>query len=131
MSSPSVKAQKQTALSSPVRGYSVTRSSAQAAAVAAVTDSSTLPKPSSAPTHDDLQQFALVHSSDSSLSPQRPLQILETSKSPDILAALRCEIAVPSRSQTFPLSAAAPSTVATIVLDDTPTPALRSLLCPS
>ena len=125
VSSPNVTAQKQPALSSPMRGYPVTRSSAKAAAAAAVTTPSTLPKPSSAPTHADLQQFALVHSRDSSLSPQHPLQIVDTPKISETLAAVRCESEVPSRSQT-PLFAAAPSTVATIILDDTPTPPLRS-----
>ena len=126
MSSPSVTTQKQPALSSSVRGYPVTRSSAKAAAAAAVTAPTTLPIPSSAPTHADLQQFALVHSSDSSLSPQRPLQIVEAPQSAETIAAVRCESEVPSRSQTPPLSAALPSTVTTIVLDDTPTPPLRS-----
>ena len=98
-SSPSVTTQKQPALSSPVRGYPVTRSSAKAAAAAAVNAPSTLPKPSSAPTHADLQEFALVHSSDSSLAPQRPLQIVEASESPETLAALSCKSAVPSRSR--------------------------------
>ena len=121
VSSPSVAAQKQPALSSRVRGYFVTRSSAKAAVAAVVTVPSTLPKLSSAPTQVYLQQFALVHSPDSSLSPQRPLQIVEASESPETLAAVRCESAVPSRSQTFPLSASVPSTVATIVLDDSPT----------
>ena len=109
-----------------MRGYPVTRSSAKAAAAAAVTATSTLPLPSSATTHADLQQFALVHSRDSSLSPQHPLQIVEVPESSETLAAVRCETEVPSRSQTPLLSAAAPSTVATIVLDDTPSPPLRS-----
>ena len=122
VSSPGVAAQKQPALRSPVRGYPVTRSSAKAAAAAAVTAPSRLPMPSSAPTHADLQQFALVHSRDSSLS----LQIVEVPESSENLAAVRCESEVPSRLQTPPLSAAAPSTVATIVIDETPTPPLRS-----
>ena len=65
VSSPGVAAQKQPSLSSQVRGYPVTRSSAKAAAAAAVTAPFTLPMPSSAPTHADLLQFALVHSRDS------------------------------------------------------------------
>ena len=96
VSSPSVTTQMQPALSSPVRGYPVTQKSAKAAAAAAVTAPSTLPKPSSAPTHADLQQFALVHSSDSSLSPQRPLEIVVASESHETLAAVCCESAVPS-----------------------------------
>ena len=52
--SPSVIAEKQPPLSSPVRGYPATLSSAEAAAAAAVTAPSTLPKPSSAPTHAGL-----------------------------------------------------------------------------
>ena len=68
--SPNVIAQKQPALSSPVRGNPVTRSSAKTAVAAAATDPSTLPKPSSAPTPADLQLFSLVHTRDSSLSPQ-------------------------------------------------------------
>ena len=66
-----------------------------------------------------------MHSSDSSLSPQHSLQIVEAPESSETLAAVRCESKVPSRAHTPPLSAAALSTVATIVLDDTPTPPLR------
>ena len=84
-----------------------------------------MPLPSSALTHADLQQFALVHSRDSSLSPQHPLQILEVPESSETFAAVRCESEVFSLLQTFLLFAAAPSTVATIVFD-TPTPPLRS-----
>ena len=109
-----------------MRGYPVTRSSAKAAAAAAVTAPSTLPKPSSAPTYANLQQFALVHSRDLSLSPQHSLQIVEAPESSETLAAVRCESEVRSHLQTPPISAAAPSTVETIVLADTPTPPYRS-----
>ena len=117
----SVIAKKQPALSSPVRGYLATLSSAKAVSAAAITAPSTLPKLSSAATHVDLQQFALLLSCDSSLSPQHPLQIVEAPENSETLAAVRCESGVSSRSQTPPLSAAVPSTVAAIVLDDTPT----------
>ena len=52
--------------------------------------------------------------------------MVEAAESFETLAAVRCESEVPSRSQTPLLSASAPSTVATIVLDDKPTPPLRS-----
>ena len=64
--SPSVRAQKQPALSSPVLPYPSTLASVKATAAAVTTVTSTLPKPFSASTHANLKQFALAHLRDSS-----------------------------------------------------------------
>ena len=51
----------------------------------------TLPKAPNASTHVYLQQFARERSSDFSLSPQRPLQIVEAYASLEFLSAARSE----------------------------------------
>lgn len=62
-----------------------------------------LPESSIALTHVDLQQFARIHSSESLLSPQRPLQIVEAFTSYEAVTAARSE-----RASTPCADAAAP-----------------------
>lgn len=126
VSLPSNTAQKQPALSGPEHLYSLTRASVIAAVNAAANVGSTLLKPPSASTHVYLQQYAIVHSRDSSQSPQRPLIIVGAPENSKTFVAVHFKSALFLRAQTVLLSAAAPITVTTIVLIGTLTIPQRS-----
>ena len=82
-----------------------------------------LPKLSSNSTHVDLLQFAHAYSRESSLWPQRPLQIAETPKSSESHAESRPERASTPRAHTPPLLDAASSSKPVIsVKENEPVP---------
>ena len=88
--SPVKIAAKQAAPNGPVLSYSGTFALTKSAAAAAATAACALLIASSSSTHANLQQLALLHSSDSSLSKRQSL-IATMSASSELLAAMRPE----------------------------------------
>ena len=99
-------AAKKAAQSAPLLAHTAIRAFTKSAAAAAATASSALPIASSSSTHANLQQFALPHSSFSSLS-KRQSQIATMSASSELLAAGCPERAFTLRAETLRLLAAA------------------------
>ena len=120
--SPVKSAAKQEVQSAPVLAHTAIRAFTKSAAAVAATASSALPILSSSSTHANLQQFALPHLSDLSLS-LRSSQIVAMSANSEFLSATHPERASTLRVKTLRLQAVA-SRVEDVILveEDLPPP---------